>query len=470
MGDEFDLGGNPFDVQAPTDPENEGPVVCPGCGKEVDHVVQYGKSWSRSCPHCGTSIKKDLMPEDFPVEIQEPKRKRKGAPGQPVAQTPAPSLPPGFASGSVQRLLSKSRPVAQVQPAQAVQYQEPIDEQPGVQGLFKKPRTPTDVLVEVCTLHGLNEQFIQYVTRKSMTLQDGLQPMEFMSMLKDLKSGMTSKAQAEYIVADYNQGLMDLRIQQAEEQNRGMYPHVPSVDQWGRPMPQQMPNMPGQARGRGFDARDLSNRLAGAIEQNPQMSPQQIFQMMQEAMEADRRERESQQMREDIINIRNEMKSSIQELAQGTLDAIREANKPAPVQQGITMEQIQLLLNQQRAEADKNYMQNQLDMMKQMNQMMMAQLQANNERLSEERTELIKQLELARRDAVPGQLQKDESILLSKGMDKVADTIADRRPVEKIAEVILKNSAAAPQKPPAPKVLPDSDVTDILKEQMGETQ
>jgi hypothetical protein len=109
-------------------------------------------------------------------------------------------------------------------------------------------------------------------------------------------------------------------------------------------------------------------------------------------------------------------------------------------------------------------------MMKQMNQLVMAQLQSNNDRLSNERNELLKQLELARRDAVPGQLQKDESILLSKGMDKVADTIADRRPVEKIAEVILKNNAVAPQKPPAPKILPDADVTDMLQEQMGENQ
>ncbi|MCK9599377.1 MAG: hypothetical protein M0R06_10075, partial [Sphaerochaeta sp.] len=411
---EFDLEGepeNPFEMQAPTDPENEGPVVCPNCAKVLDHVVQYGKSWGRSCPYCGISIRKELMPDNFPVEVQEPKRKRKGTPGQPVVSNPAPSLPQGFAAGSVQKLLSKARPVDTPQVAQPqTAYQEPVDDRPGVQTLFKTPRTPTDVLVEVCTLHGLNEQFIQYAARKSMALQDGLQPMEFMSMLKDLKSGMTSKAQAEYIVGDYNQGLMDLRIQQAEEQSRGMYPHVPSVDQWGRPIPQQMPNVPGQARSRGFDPRDMSNRLAGAIEQNPQMSPQQIFQMMQEAMEADRREREAQQMREDIINIRNEMKSSIQELAQGTLEAIRESTKPAQVQQGVTIEQIQLMLSQQRSEADKTAMQNQLDMMKQMNQLVMAQLQSNNDRLSNERNELLKQLELARRDAVPGQRSEERRV------------------------------------------------------------
>jgi hypothetical protein len=470
---EFDLLSGPDDgAGAPplTDPDDQEGFACPICGTIIDHVDRYGKSWNLSCPACKGSIKKALVPENFPQNFVESKNrsKKKGeeASASPVMQQPR-SQPP---LANIQRLIQRQQPVQQQPPTmtQGPQNQQQYQGEEPPRGLFKKVKTPTDVLEEVCNLHNLNAEFITYVKRRSDNLPDGLPASEFMNMLNDLNSGMKSKKQAQYIVADYQDAMMEARMQQAQDQQTNMYPHMPRVDEFGRPM--RMPNMPGQSQGRGgnLDPRDLAGRVQQAMGDQPNANPADIVRIIQDAMaEADRKQRE-EMLFEKVAKLEADLPLRIQELASAMVDELKGLQAPQQPANAVTMEQLMALFEKQKAESNNQLLLGQLEMQKQMTQMALDQLKGDKDRLARERDQAIEQANKIASQAPSGQLQKDESILLSQGLNQVAEVAKDRRPLEKIAEVMIKNNAAAQQNAGIKKIMPDADISDVLPDELKE--
>jgi len=88
------------------------------------------------------------------------------------------------------------------------------------ESLFEKPKSPDQILREVLEEHQVNPRFIEYAVNRAKRL-GGLHPIELQKMLTDLKSGIETKAEAQYIVDDYYYAL-----QQEQEKARRLGYHV----------------------------------------------------------------------------------------------------------------------------------------------------------------------------------------------------------------------------------------------------
>lgn len=80
--------------------------------------------------------------------------------------------------------------------------EEKPEEKHKEESLFEKPKSPDQILNEVLEEHQVNPRFIEYAVSRAKRL-GGLHPMELQKMLTDLKSGIETKAEAQYIVDDY---------------------------------------------------------------------------------------------------------------------------------------------------------------------------------------------------------------------------------------------------------------------------
>lgn len=102
-----------------------------------------------------------------------------------------------------------------------VPSQEKKEERPSV---FKKPKTPSEILEGVCEEHQLNAKFIDLVVKRSERV-GGIHPVDFRRMLTELDSGIgKAKAEADYIADDYYYALQQSQKNAEDAGYRMSYP------------------------------------------------------------------------------------------------------------------------------------------------------------------------------------------------------------------------------------------------------
>ncbi len=90
--------------------------------------------------------------------------------------------------------------------------------------VFKKPKTPSEILEGVCEEHQLNTKFIDLVVKRSERV-GGIHPVDFRRMLAELDSGIgKAKAEADYIADDYYYALQQSQKNAEEAGYRMSYP------------------------------------------------------------------------------------------------------------------------------------------------------------------------------------------------------------------------------------------------------
>ncbi|GAI14613.1 unnamed protein product, partial [marine sediment metagenome] len=116
----------------------------------------------------------------------------------------------------------KEKPKKEEKPKEEqVPPREKKEERPSV---FKKPKTPSEILEGVCEEHQLNTKFIDLVVKRSERV-GGIHPVDFRRMLAELDSGIgKAKAEADYIADDYYYALQQSQKNAEEAGYRMTYP------------------------------------------------------------------------------------------------------------------------------------------------------------------------------------------------------------------------------------------------------
>lgn len=205
-------------------------------------------------------------------------------------QTGFPTI--GALGGHVRKECEVYKQIKEKKKAKKIEEPVPKTRPPRVpekeEGLFERVKTPHQILEEVLSTpeFGLNEDFIRAAVRRSERL-GGLHPTDLSNMITTLRSGTKNKAEAEYIVEDYYYALMQEQRKAEQRGVRMTYPlglrdegeyrrgYLAPTYERGPPEPYdrggQMPYEYRRAFGGG-------------------MSPQDVMQMVDRAME--RREKE----------------------------------------------------------------------------------------------------------------------------------------------------------------------------------
>ena len=303
-----------------------GRLECPHCKVLLDHLMQYGKSWSKQCPSCNKSIPQKDIPPEFPVKQVEPKKAQKAAtkyvPPQ-VAQTigpeppaPSPQIQQRVADACEQDDEVQER-VERIRPPEA--FGESTRRAPSGSP-FKPVSDPTQALADILAYHHLKESFIDYVLRKAATKKEGMHPFELRSLLNDLDTGMKTKKQADYIVQDYVEALNRIKAE-AEEEGR----NVAMPDGFSP----ANSNMSGGQGLRGYEMPDGMEELADMMsasqpqqrvrgmmgQQNQQqgMTPEQVLKMFMQVQKQAEEKRKQDQLYEKVLRMESETPRMIQD-------------------------------------------------------------------------------------------------------------------------------------------------------------
>jgi len=272
-------------------------LKCPHCGAVVDHLLKIGRVPIPQCPECKKTISKKMIPEGFPVEQIEAKPKAK-----PKPKAEEPTFIP----------------------------RREIEEE----GLFPKPKPHYVILEETLRIHRLKEDFIQYAVDRAKRT-GGIHPNELWNLLTDLNSGIKSKAHAKYIVEDYYAALQkeamkarDMGMRISYPISLGGEPFEPSY-----PLPPVTPATPRREPGYYGQRYPVSSypatqRPGYGYGYPPQqlLTPEQVAEMINKALEKKRTEDQIQELRERTI----QLESKVKEMVAQKFDEIKKLIEEKP--------------------------------------------------------------------------------------------------------------------------------------------
>jgi len=381
-------------------------VVCPSCMKTLTHVLQIGKAWTYQCPECKRALKKSLVPEGFPVKHIEarPKKSKKSK----VEEIKVP-VPKGIMGEAMK------------------ETEQPTEGPP-----FRRPKSAAQILRELCTYHGLKEDFIEYVVRKAESKRGGLHPMELRQMLQDLESGIKTKRQAEYIVNDYMELLFAEKEKARqmgvpmvypvgpyeEETGRSFYPTYPETTEYQRTQLPSYPSLPSYG----------SYPPGGQV-----LTPVQIQRMIHEAIMEDREKRKIEELSEKIVKLESGIGSIIEEKLEKLLSP--QSGVPENV---VTTEDLQRVLETEALKAQVAAEKVRSEMSEKLHEKTLKALEENIDRMMKETEERIKRIEESRRIATPDSFKTDEGRLLAEGIQELGSVIRDRRPLEEGGKILVQ--------------------------------
>lgn len=163
---------------------------CPKCSEEVEKFTLYRPSNMLKCPKCKKILRRGSVPNEFIIEVES------GKPGRPRGE------------GESRR---------------------------EERGLFRKERTPAEIVEEVLREHGTKDSFIDYVVRKTER-RGGLYPEQLRDMLRSLDSGIKQKSEMEYVVGDYYEAVQAEHDRTRDTGDRH-YPPFTEREEAGGPWP-----------------------------------------------------------------------------------------------------------------------------------------------------------------------------------------------------------------------------------------
>jgi len=402
-------------------------MICPHCGAVIDHIVRYGRSWARQCPKCGRAIAQNQIPEGFPEEHREAKPKP-----------------------------TRKRKVAE--------EEEEEKERPAPP--FKRPKTPAQILRELCEYHGLKDSFIEYVVRKAEAKRGGLHPMEFRQMLQDLDSGIKTKRQAEYIVSDYIEMLMAEREKARQMGVPMVYPIGPYEEEaptMGIQMPYGEypepygPTMYGYRR-----SMPPGYRTAfGGYPRQPTLTVDMVERIFEEKvtklLEEKRRRDEIETIKEQLANVPKIVEETVAKAVPQTPPNI------------VTTDQLMEALEKKTTEAQLEAQREQVKMWKELYDKALDEIRKTREEWAKDREEFLRKVEEAKQ---PIQVntegyQRDETRLLAEGIQ----ILGRKTPIKDLGSILIRffpRESGGQAAQPREKVGGESKIVDLLPKELVE--
>lgn len=163
---------------------------CPKCGVENDHYLRYVPSGMIKCPACKKILKRNIIPEKLIEEV----------PSKPAGRKPK-------------------------KPKKRMERYEGEEDREGRRGLFRRVKTPAEIIEEVLRDHNAKDDFIDYVVKKAER-RGGLYPEQLRDMLRNLDSGIRPKTEIEYIVGDYYEAMQAETMKSRELRGSQYYPPI----------------------------------------------------------------------------------------------------------------------------------------------------------------------------------------------------------------------------------------------------
>ena len=156
-------------------------IKCPHCGALVEKFIQYENMTVPLCPECRKIVPSSRIPEPKNQWIQMlPAKKKK-----------------------------RKKKVVEIEEPEHEERRETIAPSPiRDESIFKRPKSPDQVLKEVLEQFGLNPKFIQLMVSRSRRI-GGIHPSELYMYLITLNSGVKNKNEAYFIAQEYMYALME---------------------------------------------------------------------------------------------------------------------------------------------------------------------------------------------------------------------------------------------------------------------
>ena len=409
--------------EIPEEPTSE-TFPCPKCGVENDHYLRYIPSGMLKCPTCKKILKRDSIPEKFIEEVPSKKAGRKPK-----------------------------------KPRKRERSERDEEDREGRTGLFRRVKTPAEVVEEVLRDHNAKDDFIDYVVKKAER-RGGLYPEQLRDMLLNLDSGIRPKTEIEYIVGDFYE-TMQAETMKARDLRGSQY--YPQIEEGGGYRETYYPPTESDRHDEMFYPR--SPRFGQRSSQRedwrrPEVTRQDLQEFQRDILENIRKEKEADKF-DKILETITEQSKDITALGTELMN-IKE-NPPVVAPEGETDYEKSLKHTIERQ--DKR----QEELMKLITDER-KEHKADAKELREFYTHKSERLEDELKDAKNrpqrevGKYSKDEIQLAAEGMNRLADIAEKRKP----GEVLIKVMTPEGETPPKREKVGKSRISSLVPEEMKE--
>ncbi|MEM3290532.1 MAG: hypothetical protein QW046_03360 [Candidatus Micrarchaeaceae archaeon] len=208
------LGADTTDeLQTPTIESTPDGVICPACRKTVPFfITNKPKGRMAKCPSCGAQFARRLIPDDK-IVVDESLFRMAGFTSLDSIKSKVKERYAQIA----ERLEVKDKVET---PKEQDKGKEQTSIRVNTQDLIDVPKDPCDVLAETLSeFSNLNIEFVKVITnrcRRMSSESGGMHPYELLYYLKNMKSGIKTSAEADFIVSEYVAALQ----KESEKANR----------------------------------------------------------------------------------------------------------------------------------------------------------------------------------------------------------------------------------------------------------
>ena len=254
------------------------------------------------------------------------------------------------------------------------------------EGLFERPKTPHEVLEEILKEFGVNELFIRHAVRRSERI-GGIHPTDLVNMLINLRSGVKSRAEAEYIAEEYYHALMNEQRKAERMGVRVSYPiEFRREAGFGPAMPLgfeergiQPPSIrPRYTYGRQTWSQPQAQPMYGVQPQYGQpLTEQRVIELVDKIMRRREEERRIDQLERELTNLRAEIDRKLTELVADIREALSSRETPPDM---VTKKDLELM----QKETQLRYLEDRLKLERELSEAERNRIKNEIERLREE--------------------------------------------------------------------------------------